>query len=475
MAGTGPFRRLVARVGASVEAKTFLGMFALLAGCCALVYALVAVSLPRGYRAELEARATAEFHGLVEALGQDGWEAHAADLTAFALRNDASVRVEDEGGAAVFAANYAERDSDASEAPLLACSATFERDGRAYRALASVALVEASRSHAILMGLLPPVAAVVALVSAVGALACARWYTRPLVGICAVARRMARLDMTWTCDARRTDEVGVLAASLNELAARLDRALGDLRAANARLRGDIDREREQERRRVEFFTAVSHELKTPLAVVKGELEGMVYQVGAFKDRDTYLRHALETIDGLEATVHEVLVAARLGGGFEPACEDVDLAALVRACCERVRVAAEAKGLRMTVDADPAARCAGDARLLAKALANVVDNAVAYAPDGAAVSVTLRNGRLAVENGGAHLDEDDLARVFEPFYRVEKSRSRNAGGSGLGLYITKTVLDRHGVACHMENTAAGVRFVAELGAAGAEGASRDGAG
>ena len=67
----------------------------------------------------------------------------------------------------------------------------------------------------------------------------------------------------------------------------------------------------------------------------------------------------------------------------------------------------------------------------------------------------------MENSGIHIEQEDLERLFTPFYRVDKSRNRNSGGSGLGLYITKMILDHHGVSCNMENTENGVMFTAVL--------------
>ena len=80
--------------------------------------------------------------------------------------------------------------------------------------------------------------------------------------------------MTWKCDVRRKDEIGVLATSLNEMSQQLSNALDSLQAANEQLQQDIEREREQEKQRVDFFTSVSHELKTPIAIIKGQLEGI---------------------------------------------------------------------------------------------------------------------------------------------------------------------------------------------------------
>ena len=102
---------------------------------------------------------------------------------------------------------------------------------------------------------------------------------------------------------------------------------------------------------------------------------------------------------------------------------------------------------------------GDGRLIEKVFSNVISNAAAYSPVGAVITVSLQNGVFSVENSGVHIAEEDLKQIFTPFYRVDKSRNRNSGGSGLGLYITKMILDHHGIPHKMENTENGVRFTA----------------
>ena len=254
----------------------------------------------------------------------------------------------------------------------------------------------------------------------------------------------------------------MLAASLNEMSEQLSQALTSLQQANGQLQQDIRREREQERQRLEFFTAVSHELKTPIAIIKGQLEGMIYQVGEYKDRDTYLRSCLQTTNDMEALVKEILAAARLGGGdFRLAAAELDLSGMVQAVCRRFAGRAGDKRMCFSADIRPGVRVRGDQRLLEKVFTNVIGNAVAYSPAGADVRVELQPDRFFVENTGVHIAAEELDRVFTPFYRVDKSRNRNHGGSGLGLYITKTILDRHGIRHSLENTPDGVRFTAFL--------------
>ena len=238
--------------------------------------------------------------------------------------------------------------------------------------------------------------------------------------------------------------------------------MDSLKAANWKLQKDIERQREQEKQRVEFFTAVSHELKTPIAIIKGQLEGMIYQVGEYKDRDTYLRRCMKTTNEMEALVKEILSAARMGGSdFHLERTDLDISQMLRKVCQQFRGRMEDKQIVLRMDIQPEYHCQGDRRLMEKVFTNVIGNAVAYSPVGTVITVTQKDEVVSVENTGVHIAEEDLERIFTPFYRVDKSRNRNSGGSGLGLYITKTILDHHGITHSMVNTENGVKFTALL--------------
>ena len=123
-----------------------------------------------------------------------------------------------------------------------------------------------------------------------------------------------------------------------------------------------------------------------------------------------------------------------------------------------------------MDLTPGVTVTGDESLLDKAVGSLLSNASLHSPEGAEIRVWcgLREGRpaLTVENTGVRIQEGALPHLFEAFYRAEGSRNRSTGGSGLGLYLVKMILDRHGAACTLENTEAGVRatvrFPAETG-------------
>jgi len=164
-----------------------------------------------------------------------------------------------------------------------------------------------------------------------------RYLARPIVRISSIAGRMAELDFQWKCGETRRDEIGALGRSLDEMAERLSAALAELEEANAALRGDMERARELERQRLAFFSAASHELKTPVTILKGQLSGMLDGVGVYRDREKYLARSLQVAGRMEALVGELLAVSRMEsdgapprGGARPGRHSLRRRALARA-------------------------------------------------------------------------------------------------------------------------------------------------
>src|SRR5699024_5601822 len=163
---------------------------------------------------------------------------------------------------------------------------------------------------------------------------------------------------------------------------------------------------------------------------------------------------------MEHIVKEILSAARMGGSdFQLVRSDLNISQILQKVCRKNSGRMEDKEMELNMDIQPDFHYEGDGRLIEKVFSNVISNAAAYSPVGAVITVSLQNGVFSVENSGVHIAEEDLKQIFTPFYRVDNSRNRNSGGSGWGLYITKTILDHHGIPHKMENTENGVRFTA----------------
>jgi len=287
-----------------------------------------------------------------------------------------------------------------------------------------------------------------------------RFLGKPIVEIAHVSKKMTNLDMTWQCKTNRTDEIGMLANNLNQMADQLKTTLEELQTANIKLQDDIKKEREHERRRRDFFAAVSHELKTPVTILKGKLDGMILNVGKFKDRDKYLQEAYKTNESIERLVREIMTLAKLDT-IRLNLEQINLSAIVAEIVKRYEPLAREKQLDIQFNNESDVFLQADMTQLQTVVSNVISNAVKYSTFGQRVKINLdvdsQFGILIVENEGAQIEEDELTKLWEPFYRTEKSRNRDTGGSGLGLYIVKTILDLHRFSYKLENSEDGVKF------------------
>ena len=307
---------------------------------------------------------------------------------------------------------------------------------------------------------LPILSVTILLVSVIAAFFYTWYMTKPIKKISKLSKQMADMNFSGLCPTNRTDEIGVLSHSLNDLSKKLAAALSELQEANQKLQADIDMERRLEKQRVEFFAAASHELKTPITIIKGQLQGMLYQVGRYKDRETYLAQSLEITDTLGKMVQELLTISRLDTpGYTCKKSNLNLSNFI---IDRVTAFEDLfmqKDLTVEQSISPEIYILGDMQLLQKALDNLLGNAAAYSGAGNQVLIKLwketETTTLTIENTGAHIPDEAISKLFEPFYRVDQSRNRQTGGTGLGLYIVKTILDLHGAKIEITNTIQGV--------------------
>ncbi|MBS6347292.1 MAG: HAMP domain-containing protein [Oscillospiraceae bacterium] len=298
------------------------------------------------------------------------------------------------------------------------------------------------------------------------ALVYSRYITRPIVRLSGIAGKMAQLDFQWESGEKRGDEIGRLGRSLDQMARKLSAALTDLEGANRALRGEVERERELDRQRMAFFNAASHELKTPVTILKGQLSGMLEGVGVYQDRDKYLLRSLQTTGRMENLIGEMLAISRMESGAAALRQEtVDLSALTAERLQQDGELFRQREQELVSALTPGVLVTGDPSLLGRAVGNLLSNASLYSPQGARIRVWcgFRDGRpaLTVENTGARIPEEALPHLFEAFYRTENSRNRSTGGSGLGLYLVKMILDRHGAECAIENTEDGVKVTAQF--------------
>ena len=212
-----------------------------------------------------------------------------------------------------------------------------------------------------------------------------------------------------------------------------------------------------------FSRAAAHELKTPLAVLRTHAEALREDIAPEK-RAQYLDTILDESDRMAALVEQLLALSRLEASAPLARAPLELSALVRAVWQPLELSAAQKEITADLELEEV-WVQGDRERLYQAVGNLAANALRHCPAGENIRVTLaREGNwacLRVYNDGALIAPEDLAHLFEPFYRGDKSRSRESGGTGLGLAIVRAAALAHGGSCRAENTGGGVCFVLRL--------------
>jgi two-component system sensor histidine kinase BaeS len=261
--------------------------------------------------------------------------------------------------------------------------------------------------------------------SVVLAVILARMLARPLAEVGGAARRIADGDYAARVPREGPEEIASLADSFNQMAASLER---------------------MEMMRRDFIANAAHELRTPLTNLQGYLEALRDGV-ITPDKATYV----SLLDEAERLVRLSRSLDALAEGdaatSPPTLVDLDLAAAIRAAVELALPTLERGGLTVVVDVPPTLAARANADHLAQVLGNLLSNAARYTPSGG--SVTVRAQRrpsdllVSISNTGDGIPPDDLDRVFERFYRVEKSRDRERGGAGIGLAIVKQLVEAEG--------------------------------
>ena len=223
-------------------------------------------------------------------------------------------------------------------------------------------------------------------------------------------------------------------------------------AAQDQLAGQLERERA-------FTRSAAHELKTPLAVLRAHGEALREDIRPEK-RAEYLEIMLDECDRMAGLVGSLLELSRLESGAALRREPVELSALVREVWEPLALPLEQKQISLTLALEEV-RLEGDRARLREAAGNLASNALRHCPPGGRIQVVLEaaegQARLTVCNDGPPIPEEDLPRLFEPFYRGDKSRSRESGGTGLGLAIVRAAVLAHGGRCGAENRPGGAAF------------------
>ncbi|WP_162012488.1 sensor histidine kinase [Streptococcus sp. S784/96/1] len=269
-----------------------------------------------------------------------------------------------------------------------------------------------------------------------------RLSTKRIKEISLQTRQMQRLEKGLTCQVSGQDEIAHLSQDINSLYNHLLTSIEHLEYENQKtlLR---------EKQKMDFLRMTSHELKTPITSMTGMIEGMLYNVGDFKNRDKYLKLCYQILKEQGQIVQSILEASKLDLILKPYQDTFSLEKLLMETLPIYEGIAAVKHLQFDVHLEPCTISAHQL-YLDKAIKNILDNAFRYTRSGGKVTLTLTHGKLSIANQAEHVLEDDqLEQVFQPFYRPDFSRNRQDGGTGLGLYIVEQILSKHRLSYHFE--------------------------
>jgi len=263
-----------------------------------------------------------------------------------------------------------------------------------------------------------------------------RTLSRPLLKMYQSARSMAKGDYSRRVEVKSQDEIGLLAHSLNTLAAELQEKITAL-------------ERLDQTRR-EFVANVSHELRTPLSIIQGYTEALMDGMAATEaERNKYLAEAHEEILRLRRLVTEILDLRKIeAGGVELKRQPIPLDHLARQVYGQFQALAKDKEVTASLDVVPGSYTVeADADRIRQVLINLLDNAVRATPAGGRVKVELLEYKdtvqVSVTDTGSGISAEEQPLIWERFYKVDKSRARTGGGTGLGLAIARQIIEAHG--------------------------------
>ncbi len=298
----------------------------------------------------------------------------------------------------------------------------------------------------------------------------ARRVTDPIMKLAALSERMSHLDFDARYEGSAEDEIGVLGRSMNVLSEKLKETINELKQANSQLQKDIQEKIEIDEMRKEFIANVSHELKTPIALIQGYAEGLTEGMAEDEEsRNYYCDVIVDEAGKMNQMVKQLLTLTALEFGNDtPSMEVFDLTELIRELLSSASILIQQKEAKAEFAAGGPLYVVADEFKIEEVLTNYINNAMNHL-DGARIiriSTQLEDNLVTVKvyNTGQPIPDEALANLWTKFYKVDKARTRAYGGSGIGLSIVKAIMDAHHQTCGVANCEDGVEFWFTLEAA-----------
>lgn len=296
-----------------------------------------------------------------------------------------------------------------------------------------------------------------------------RKVTKPIMELAELSKEMANLNF----DARYTrggsDEIGILGENFNKMSARLERTVSELKRANNELKKDIEQKEKMEDMRNEFLGNVSHELKTPLALIQGYAEGLKEGVSDDPEsREFYCDVIMDEAGKMNQMVKNLLTLNQLEfGSDEVDFERFDITGLVRGVLASCDILAQQAQARIDFSSAAPIYVWADEFKTEQVVRNYLTNAIHHVENEKRIEVKIcrleGKVRVSVFNSGKPIPEEDLPKLWDKFYKVDKAHTREYGGNGIGLSIVKAIMESFHQRYGVKNFENGVEFWFELDA------------
>ena len=456
---------MIRKIKTSLTAKLFLATTVLLILVCLFSVFSMARYIPQTYSNRLSAELQKQANDLVPVLEKAGSLEECYSLVQqFTAQTKATAYIEDDYGDILYSSDKltitTDKDSIAtiqenpdsaiitSDELLTEAGYVFTLLGSDYTLYVQSDTVSVNQATEAIWQTVPLVILGIFFMSILFSVIYSRYITKPIIELSSTSQKMAQLNFEPHGNSNRSDEIGILSDSLNTLSDNLQHTLAELKKSNSELEAEI-----------------SHELKTPLTILKGHLMGMLNKVKGYENQESYMERSLAVVEKMETLVKELLYVSKTDGKQRTEYKTIDFAELLRVQIADVTDLLSEKEISLSVDIPDKILCDADPAQMERAIQNVLVNAIRYSPNGEAIYISLSNDKntvsCKVENTGVHIPEEMIPHLFEAFYRADTSRNRNTGGTGLGLYIVREIMELHHAKYGIQNTSRGVVFWLEM--------------
>lgn len=292
-------------------------------------------------------------------------------------------------------------------------------------------------------------------------------FTKPIRKLTEIAQKMADFNFEVRYPVKEHDEIGVLGSSINTLSENLEEKISELKTANNELQKDIEKKIQIDEMRKEFLSNVSHELKTPIALIQGYAEGLYDNINDDSEsREFYCEVIMDEADKMNKMVKKLLTLNQIEfGNNQVNFEHFDIVQVVRTVINSATLLAKQKEAQIEIDDYPQIYVWADEYMIEEVVTNYVSNAINHVDGEKKIKVSLKKTdkvvRVSVFNTGKCIPEEELDKIWIKFYKVDKARTREYGGSGIGLSIVKAIMESMNQKCGVLNHEDGVEFWFEL--------------